>query len=149
MLVDLQSGKVGLLPDDSAEAWPLPAVAFLQRLAAKASLEGEKPVHFLFFSNFWVPDRDLGPNQLHRDRRDFARRALKVGFGHVFVKRSYLSSKFRSPSATYPFFMPLIHEYLSMDASIRFVVCFSFCTRSSNLISVSQSLPNHEFFKNG
>ena len=104
---------------------------------------------FSFFSNFLVPDWAPGPVQMCRDRRDIPGRALKVGFGRVFVEKVDFSSKFRSPSATYPFFGPLIHEYLSMNASTRFVVCFSFCTRSSNLISVSQSLPNHEFFKNG
>ena len=101
------------------------------------------------FLNFLAPDWALGPVQMRWDRRDIAGRALKAGFGRVFVGKSYFSSKFGSPSATYPFFMPLIHEYLSMNASTGFVVCFSFRTRSSDLIPVSQSPPNHEFFRNG
>ena len=67
----------------------------------------------------------------------------------VFIGKVEFSSKIRSSSATYPFFRPLGYEYLSIDASTRFVVCFSFCTRSSNMFSVSQSLPTHESSKNG
>ena len=104
-------------------------------------------VSSMFFSIFLVLDWALGPVWMCRDRQDIVGRALKVGFGLVFVERSYFSSKFRPPSATYPFFGPLIHEYLFTKASTRFVVCFSFRTRSSDLISVSQSLPNHEFLK--
>ena len=91
-----------------------------------------KPGHFHFFE-FLVPDWDPGPVQMKWDRRDIAGRALKAGFGRVFVKRIDFSSKFRSPSATYPFFGILIHEYLFMNTSTRFIVCFSFRTRSPNL----------------
>ena len=104
---------------------------------------------FSFFSNFLAQEWAPGPVQMRQDRRDIPGRALKVGFGRIFVEKVDFSSKSGSPSATYPFLGPLIHEYLSMSASTRFVVCFSFRTRSSNLISLSQSPPNHEFFKNG
>ena len=77
---------------------------------------------FSMFSNFLAPDWGPGPVQMRRDRRDIAGRALKVGFGRIFVEKVNFSSKFRSPSATYPFFGPLIHEYLSMSASTSFVV---------------------------
>ena len=108
-----------------------------------------KPGHFHFFSNFLLPDWALGPVQMCRDRRDIAGRALGAGFGRIFVGKVYFSSRFRSPSATYPFFGPLIHEYLFTNASTRFEMCFSFHTRSPILIPVSQSPQNHEFFKNG
>ena len=77
---------------------------------------------FSLFSNFLVPDWAPGPVQMRRDRRDIAGRALKAGFGRIFVEKRYYSSKFGSPSVTYPFFGPLIHEYLSMNASTRFVI---------------------------
>ena len=104
---------------------------------------------FSIFSNFLVLDWAPGPVWMCRDRRDIAGRALKARFGRVFVEKVDFSLKSRSPSATYPFFGPLIHEYLFMSASTRFVVCFSLRTRSSILISFSQSPPNHEFLKNG
>ena len=102
---------------------------------------------FSFLSTFLVPDWAPGPVQMCRDRRDIGGCMLKVGLGRAFVENVYFFGKFRSPSATYPFFRPWLHEYLFMNVSTRFVVCFSFRTRSSNLFSVSQSLPNHEFFK--
>ena len=101
------------------------------------------------FSDFFVPDWAPGLVQMCRDRRDIAGHTLKVGFGRVFAEKVDFSPKFRSPSATYPFLGPLIHEYLFPNAFTRFVLCFSFRARSSNLISVSQLLPNHEFFRNG
>ena len=107
-----------------------------------------KPGHFHFLQ-FLVPDWASGPVQMCRDRRDIAGRALEVGFGRDFVEKVGFSSKFKARRATHPFFGLWIHEYLFTNASTRFVMCFSFRTRSSNLISVSQSLPNHEFFKNG
>ena len=77
-------------------AWLLCSVSFADTTT--------KPGHFHGLSNFWVPDWAPGPVQMRRDRRDIAGRALKVGFGRVFVGKVDFSSKFRSPSATYPFF---------------------------------------------
>ena len=107
------------------------------------------PHAFSCFCIILVPDWAPEPVQMCRYCRDIPGRALKVGFGRVFVGKVDFLSKFKPPSVTYPFFEPLIHQYLFTNASTRFVMCFSFPTRSSNLFSVSQSLPNHEFFKNG
>ena len=126
--------------DPYGYSWPL-----LQR----DLVLGQANPGIFIFSILFVPDWAPGPVQMCRDRRDIPGRALKVGFGRAFVENVNFSSKFRCPSATYPFFGPLIHEYLFTNASTSFVMWFSFCSRSSNLFSVSQSLPNHEFFKTG
>ena len=76
-----------------------------------------KPGHFQVFSNFLVSDWAPGPVQMCRDRRDIAGHALKVGFGRVFAEKVDFLSKFRFPSATYPFFGPLIHEEPVQDRS--------------------------------
>ena len=130
----------GLQPQPSA--WP-PQMHFCPRIS---HLLSANPGIFMFFE-FFRPGLGTRKRPDVSDLRDIAGRALKVGFGRVFDKKVDFSSKFRSPSATYPFWGPWIHEYLSMNASTIFVVCFSSCTRSSNLFSVSQSLPNHDFFK--
>ena len=101
------------------------------------------------FSNFLVPDWALGPVQMCRDRQDIVGRALKARFCRVFVEKVDFSFKFGSPSVTYPFWGPLTLEDCSRNASTRFGACFSFRTRSSNLLSHSQSLPNHEFSEKG
>ena len=106
-------------------------------------------LHFIVFSIFLVPDWAQGPVQMCRDRRDVAGRALKVRFGCVFVEKVDFLFKFGCPSATYPFLGRLLLEDCFRIASTRFEARFSFRTRSSNLLSFSQSLPNHEFSKNG
>ena len=141
----MQSGRRAPAASDSDSNQAIPSA--IQAIPPQNHLQQTRA--FSFFSDFLAPDRAPGPLQMRRDRRDIPGRVVKVGFGRVFVKKVDFSSKFRPPSATYPFFNPLIHESLSMSASTRFVLCFSFRTRSSNLISLSQSLPNHEFFKNG
>ena len=105
--------------------------------------------HFHFFSNFLNQDWAPGPIRMCRDRRDIAGRVLKVRFGRVFFEKVYFSFKFGSPSATYPFLGPLLLGDCSRNASTRFGACFSFRTRSSNLLSHSLSLPHHAFFKTG
>ena len=90
--------------------------------SALSPLKPSQTRAFSFFSNFLAPGWAPGPVQMCRDRRDIAGHALKAGFGRDFVEKVDFSSKIRSPSATYPFFGPLIHEYLSMNASTRFVV---------------------------
>ena len=107
-----------------------------------------KPASFYLLAHLIDPDWAPGPVQMCRDRRDVAGRVLKVRFGCVFVGKVSFLVKFGSPSATYPFLGPLILEDCFRNASTRFGACFSFRTRSSNLISVSKSLPNHQFFKN-
>ena len=108
-----------------------------------------KPGHFHFFSNFWSrtgpqdPSGCVGIAEISLGARP------KSDLVAFLSNKCNFSLKFRSPSATYPFLWPLIHEYLFSNASTRFVGCFSFRTRSSNLISISQSLPSLEFFENG
>ena len=64
-------------------------------------------------------------------------------------RKKYLFIQVRSPSHSYPFFGPLIHAYLFISVSTNSIVFLSFPTRSSDLISVSQSLPNHACFESG
>ena len=119
----------------------LPSVAAaprpLNHPPCHASFCPNTPGSFQFLNFLLVPDRAPGPVQMRRDRQDIAGRAVKAGSCRVFDRKVHFSSNFRPPSATYPFFWPSIHEYLFMNTSTRFVVCFSFCTRSSNLFSVS------------
>ena len=72
------------------------------------------------FSNFLDPDWAQGPVRMCRDRRDIAGRALRVGFGRVFVGKVDFPFKFGSPSATYPFLGPLILEDCFRNASTGF-----------------------------
>ena len=81
-------------------------------------------------------------------RRNIAGRALKVGFGRVFLTEDTFSVKLGPPSAPYPFFGPLILEGFFRKTSTRLIVCSSSCARSSNLISVYQSVLNHRYFQN-
>ena len=71
-------------------------------LSKSLELSGTNPGIFIF-SNFLALDWAPGPVQMCRDRRDIVGRALKAGFGRIFVEKVYFSSKFGSPSATYPF----------------------------------------------
>ena len=87
---------------------------------------------------------------MHGDRRDINGRVLEVGLGRVLVEKQYSLLKFHSPRATsHPFFGHLALGGCCGNEPTRFVVCFSFCARSSRLISVSQSILNHAFLKNG
>ena len=110
----------------------------------------DKPGGFRFLANFltqtgsWEPSRCVGIAEII-----IAGLTLKAKFGRVFVENVYFSFKFEPPSATYPFLGPLILEDCFRNASTRFGACFPFRTRLSNLLSHSQSLPNHEFSKSG